>query len=162
MNYQKYNPTKTKKDLLLLCVIFLLSAELCACGNSESHPQNDKRLENHSFSKENTTDSAYIYYETDHYNIDTIDTQKGGKIVFHYTNEGKTPLIITNVLTSCGCIEKIWNPEPLPFGQSDSIVIRIRTHELGQIQKAVVVKNNSINNPIATIRFEGYVIKGDN
>ena len=157
MKLQKHNTMKIKKNRFLFFGFLLLSAMLYACGNTEKQTKIDKRTTDLTFSKENATDSAFIYYEIDHYDIDTIDTQNGGKIVFHYTNKGRTPLIITNVVTSCGCIEKTWNPEPLPFNQSDSIVIRIKTHELGQIQKAVVVKNNSINEPALTLRFKGYV-----
>lgn len=142
--------------VLLFGSILLIITLFLSCSNNNQHKETAV------FSSNVTSDSAFLYYAESHYYIDTIDTKNGGMCVFHYTNNGNSPLIITGVVTSCGCIEKIWNPEPLARGQSDSIVLKIKTLELGRLQKAIVVKNNSINEPVATIRLEGYVIKGDN
>lgn len=98
------------------------------------------------------------FLETTH-NFDTISTANGGKYIFHYSNIGDQPLVISNVLTNCGCLSTHWSPAPLQPGKSDSISIQITTHHLGNLMKAVVIRSNAKNEPVVTLRMTGYVVQ---
>ncbi len=98
------------------------------------------------------------FSETTH-DFGTINTKDGGFYVFHYSNIGDQPLIVSDVLTNCGCLSTQWSPEPLNPGQSDSISIQITTQQLGNLMKAVVIRSNAANEPVVTLRMTGKVVK---
>ena len=65
-------------------------------------------------------------------------------LTYELTNAGQSPLIITQVLPSCGCtVAEPWDPSPLPPGQSTSIVLRFEAGESTRTltESATVVTN---------------------
>lgn len=138
--------------LLIIVTIIFISA----CDDT-----NEIQTTMADFESYESSDSAVLYYPECHFNLDTITLGETKSCVFTYTNKGKAPLIISNVFTSCGCVSVEWDKQPLLSEQSDSINLDVTIQGPGYFQKAIVVKNNSINEPVATIRLEGYVIKGD-
>ena len=93
------------------------------------------------------------------HDFDTINTKDGGFYVFRYNNTEDQPLVISDVLTNCGCISTQWSPEPLISGQGDSISIQITTQHLGNLMKAVVIRSNAVNESVVTLRMTGYVVQ---
>ncbi len=98
------------------------------------------------------------FLETTH-NFDTINTIDGGRYSFCYSNTGDRPLVISKVLTNCGCLSTHWSSEPLKPGKCDTISIQITTRNLGNLMKAVVIKSNAVNEPVVTLRMTGYVVR---
>ena len=89
--------------------------------------------------------------------IDTLNAEEVGKCTFRYTNIGDQPLILSNVITTCGCVQSNYSDKPLMPGLTDSISFELRIKELGQFTKAVVVKSNAINESAVTLRMFGYM-----
>ena len=139
---------------VLLIIVTTIFISACADTNKNQTTMAD-------FESYESSDSAVLYYTECHFNLDTITLGETNSCVFAYTNKGRAPLIISNVFTSCGCVSIEWDKQPLLSEQSDSINLDVTIQGLGYFQKAIVVKNNSINEPITTIRLEGYVIKCD-
>lgn len=139
-----------------LITFLLLVVSLSSCiQRQEAETGNEVSAK----SVENDVEAPIISYTENKHDLGTINTTEGGHYVFHYSNKGAAPLIVSDVLTSCGCITKEWHDAPLNAGESDSIVLHIRSKALGRLQKAIVVKNNSANEPILTIRLEGFVVE---
>ncbi|MDO4802698.1 MAG: DUF1573 domain-containing protein [Prevotellaceae bacterium] len=150
-----------RKSLEAFSYIFTTTAAflfLTSC-NDKGQTTYSKTNTQQSISIDTINKGSIISYKQYKFDFDTINVAEGATCVFHYCNIGQEPLIISDILTSCGCIENIWHKEPLAINQSDSVVIKYKSNTLGTFQKAVVVKNNSINEPILTIRIEGYVEK---
>lgn len=80
----------------------------------------------------------------------TIDygtiTKKGDSGVrsFEFTNTGNAPLIITNVLSTCGCTIPSYSTEPIMPGKSGKIDIKYNLAP-GPIRKTITVESNAIN-----------------
>lgn len=68
--------------------------------------------------------------------------------VFEFKNSGKTPLIITNVQTSCGCTAAEKPTEPIAKGKSSKIVVNYDTKRVGPFTKTITVTNNLSEEPI--------------
>lgn len=102
---------------------------------------------------------AQIVFDTTRIVLDTIDAETVGKCTFLYSNIGDQPLVLSNVITTCGCVQSNYSNEPLMPGLSDSITFELRIKELGQFTKAVVVKSNAINDSAVTLRMFGYINK---
>ncbi len=71
-----------------------------------------------------------------------------GSVDFVFTNEGKNPLVITNVASTCGCTVPTWPKEPVEPGEKDTITVVYNTNLAGPFNKTIVVYSNANNSPV--------------
>ena len=64
--------------------------------------------------------------------------------VFEFKNTGDKPLIISKVVSSCGCTTTNYANEPLMPGKSSKITVTFNVKRPGAFNKAVKVYSNSI------------------
>jgi hypothetical protein len=86
-----------------------------------------------------------IKFEKDSYNFGKI--KQGDKVSynFKFTNTGKTPLIISNAVASCGCTTPEWPKEPVKPG--DSGVIKVTFNSAGKQglqDKLITITSNTV------------------
>ena len=74
-----------------------------------------------------------------------------GRVDFTYTNQGKTPLVISDVKSSCGCTIPTWTKEPVEPGKQGVITIVYNTTFPGPFSKTVVVYSNANNSPVRIV-----------
>lgn len=98
-----------------------------------------------------------IDFETKVIDYGTIEKGADGQREFHFTNNGKEPLIITNARGSCGCTVPSWPREPIAPGESGVIKVKYDTQRVGPINKSVTVNTNS-STPVTTLRIKGKVL----
>ena len=143
-----------KKNTLFVIMMAVSVVIISACNNTTTNAVADNK------EKEEETyynsDSAVLYYDDYHFNLDTITVGEKESFVFDYTNKGKAPLIVSKVFTSCGCVDINYNEKPLMPNESDSIKLDLTVQSRGYFKKAIVVRNNSINEPQLVLRVEGY------
>ncbi len=78
------------------------------------------------------------------------EIKQGDKVehTFAFVNAGNEPLIISNVLTTCGCTAPSWPKEPIEPGDESSIVVRFNSAgKMGRQNKVITVISNAHNNP---------------
>jgi len=83
-----------------------------------------------------------------------------GKPVFHFfevTNNGKTPMVISNVQTSCGCTTPEWSKEPVAPGATTKIRVGYNAATEGHFDKYITVMYNQ--NLSKQIKISGTVWK---
>jgi hypothetical protein len=78
-----------------------------------------------------------IELSTDSTDFGTFPYAETKRTVFRFRNTGERPLIIKNVVSSCGCAEVTWNKRPIAPGKTDSLVVDFRANSLGQFNKTV-------------------------
>jgi len=83
--------------------------------------------------KDNTIDYGIISKKSD-----------TGVRSFEFTNTGDAPLIITNVLSTCGCTVPTKPNEPIMPGKSGKIDVKYNM-TVGPIRKTITVETNAIN-----------------
>lgn len=69
-----------------------------------------------------------------------------GKVttVFEFTNEGMSPLVLTNVRASCGCTTPKWTREPIEPGQKGQITVTYNpSGRPGRFQKTITITSNA-------------------
>jgi hypothetical protein len=66
---------------------------------------------------------------------------------FEFTNTGKTPLIINDVKTSCGCTVPKWPVSPIRPGEKGQIIIKYDAAFPGVFHKTVEVFYNGAGSP---------------
>jgi len=85
-----------------------------------------------------------VFQKTDHdfgkiREIDGLVT-----VNFTYTNKGNTPLLITNVVTSCGCTAPNWTREPVLPGMKGYVSATFNpANRPGEFEKTITVSSNN-------------------
>ncbi|MCL6461690.1 Protein of unknown function [Flavobacterium micromati] len=74
----------------------------------------------------------------------TVNTTENGTRDFVFTNTGNAPLVITNVLSTCGCAVPTKPEEPIMPGKTGKITIKYNM-ALGPIRKTITVESNAVN-----------------
>lgn len=98
-----------------------------------------------------------ITFKTTTIDYGTIAYQSDGDRVFTFKNTGKSPLVITNVNSSCGCLVPGWSKEPVAPGKSGEVRAHYDTNRIGNFNKTLTVFSNASNN-IVVLQIKGTVI----
>jgi len=111
-----------KKIAIIIAVVLI---------NSLGFAQNGPKIEFKA--KDNTIDYGTISKKKDN-----------GVRSFEFTNTGDAPLIIANVLSTCGCTVPTKPTEPIMPGKTGKIDIKYNM-QAGPIRKTITVESNAVN-----------------
>ena len=75
---------------------------------------------------------------------------------FEFLNTGKTPLVIQDVKTSCGCTVPEWTKVPVKGGKTSKITVKYDAAFPGTFHKSIEVFYNGEGSP-AKLEIEGEV-----
>lgn len=88
------------------------------------------------------TTGAKISWKKDVYDFGEIPQGKPVTIYFEFTNDGDSPLIISDVVASCGCTVPDYPKEPIAAGKSSKIKVTYNAANKGTFSKTITVKSN--------------------
>jgi len=95
---------------------------------------------------ENSTDGAEITFAESSKNFGDIIQGDGVEHTFKFENTGNQPLILSNVLVTCGCTATKWPRDPIAAGKSAEITVRFDSKgKNGAQNKIVTVVSNAVN-----------------
>ena len=80
--------------------------------------------------------------------FDFGDIEQGDIVehVFKFENTGNQPLILSNVMTTCGCTAPSWPREPIAPGESSEILVKFNSRgKIGIQNKVITVVSNATN-----------------
>lgn len=103
--------------------------------------------------------SPKIVFEETVFYFDTIVQNADGTHVFHFSNQGPAPLVISSAFSSCGCVVPEWPKEPIPPKGESDIKVKYNTSKTGHFTKVIVVKSNDSASPKTILRINGVVIE---
>ena len=108
--------------------------------------------------KSQTADSTVVisFTETVH-DYGTIEQGSDGSYEFKFINDGKSPLILNNVRSSCGCTVPSWTKEPVQPGKEGTIKVKYNTAIAGSFNKSVTVNSNAKNSSVV-LQIKGNVV----
>ena len=93
--------------------------------------------------KPKSNKAPIIKFEKLEHDYGTIQQDASGDCEFKFKNVGKEPLVLSNVISSCGCTIPSWPKEPILPGKSASIKIHYDSHRVGTISKTITVLSNA-------------------
>jgi hypothetical protein len=93
--------------------------------------------------KSTSTEGADIQFETTVHDYGTMQQDANGDCEFKFKNTGTEPLVLSNVVASCGCTTPSWPKEPLMPGKSSVIKVHYDTKRIGIISKQITVMSNA-------------------
>ncbi len=100
-----------------------------------------------------------ILFEKTVHDFGAIIEEKGPVTYdFKFTNTGSSPLIVNNVVASCGCTTPGWSGQPIPPGKSGYVKAEFNPiNRPGSFSKTLQVESNSTQNPVLTLYIKGNV-----
>ena len=140
----------------------LVAASLAACGNSNaSNATVDTTEATASAEGSEATDAAdagKIVFEENSFDFGTV---KEGETVSHtytFVNEGKAPIILSQVSASCGCTTPSFTQAPVLPGKKGEIKVSFDSNgQVGKQQKIVTVVSNAVP-AVTTVQLRGEVL----
>lgn len=140
---------------------FLLDKDnkIVAIGNPVLNPMvKELYLEKLTGVQESKTKAMQTELTLDKVEIDLgtfpMDEIKEGK--FLLTNTGKNPLLVYDVVTSCGCTKVEYGKKPVRPGEVLELTVRYEADEVGVFNKVLIVYSNAVGSP-HKLRVKGQV-----
>ena len=89
------------------------------------------------------TTSAYnVLWEKESYDFGEIAQAKPVSTDFTFTNNGDEPIIISDVVTSCGCTASDYSKAPILPHKTGSIKVTYNASAIGTFSKSITVNFN--------------------
>ncbi len=101
---------------------------------------------------------AKIVFETTSHDYGVVFAGDNGEVEFIFKNEGEIPLIINNVVSSCGCTVVNWPKDPIMPNQSGSIKVDYNTNIIGNIKRSITVSTNDKSQSRIVLILTGKVV----
>jgi hypothetical protein len=150
-----------KKSIFTITLANLGAATLFSCKEEKETKVTPDMI----FFEDSAADSVdvsgapAIQFENKELDFGTIIEGEKVAHTYKFTNEGNSPLLITEVNPSCGCTtSKGWPKKPISPGESGEIAIEFDSNRRpGETNKSITVITNSV--PSTTIlRLKGLVV----
>ena len=85
-----------------------------------------------------------ISFDKTEHDFGQIMNGTGVETVFSYTNTGKSPLVVTNIKSTCGCtVPQGWSKEPLMPGASSQFTVNFNGKGANKISKTITLTTNT-------------------
>ncbi len=127
------------KIILMTIAMFSFSLSMTAQENKEATPKKETKAKP---KKEAITFTTLVIERP------AIPYDSQELFIFEFKNTGKTPLMITNVQTSCGCTTAEKPTEPILPGKKSKISVKYDTKRVGDLNKSITVTTNVSETPI--------------
>ncbi len=100
--------------------------------------------------------TAKIEFKSETIDYGEIAKGSDGVRVFEFTNTGTSPLVISDVKSSCGCTIPKKPEDPILPGKTGEIKVKYDTNRVGPIRKAITVTSNA-DTPTKVLKIKGTV-----
>lgn len=99
-----------------------------------------------------------ISFDKSYHDFESLVQGEVVDIVFEFINVGDRPVVIENVLTSCGCTASHWDKTPIEPETKGIIKVTFdSTGKIGQQRKVITVVSNAVTNRTELI-IEAFVL----
>lgn len=105
-----------------------------------------------------TLDGSEVLWEADSHNFGEIPQNKPVSVDFKFTNTGDSPLVITEVKTSCGCTASNYPKTAIQPGETSKITVDYNAKKLGTFSKTISVFTNA-DEQTKTLYIKGTVVE---
>ncbi len=90
---------------------------------------------------------AQLRFETLEVDMGSLVYKADATCSFEFFNSGKSPLLIQQVKTSCGCTVAQWDKRPIKANQRGKLSIKYDTSHPGRFRKTITVFYNGEDSP---------------
>ena len=131
-----------KKVVLLFSAICMIT--LSSCKEDATNAVDDTKVAAAAVRDQAASKFPVIQFNKSEHDFGEIINGTPVETVFTYKNTGESPLVITDVKSSCGCtIPKDWSREPLAPGEEGKFTVKFNGKGNNKISKAITVTANT-------------------
>ena len=113
------------------------------------------QIKSHGTEIKNYEGSALVW-KTEEVDLGEIPQGKPVTVKFEFTNKGNEAIIISSVVTSCGCTVADYTKKPIAANETSTITATYNASTPGAFTKAITV--TFANNEIKVLNIKGTVI----
>jgi len=130
-----------KKISLLTVLMFFVT--LSSCKEKASEKIKQENVENASNRDSNVVLPSITFDKLLH-DFGEIENGTPVETVFSYTNSGKSPLVVTDIKSTCGCtVPQGWSKEPLSPGESSQFTVKFNGKGANKVSKTITLTTNT-------------------
>lgn len=134
----------------------LIVLSLILCSLISVHAQTSKTTSKSSAKSSYTGTGAEIKFDKLTVDFGTLKVGDVKIVTITYTNIGKKPLILDDVISSCDCTTVEWSKKPVMPGQKGTIKAKYTAKNTGLISKRLTVLSNA-NTDRVILQLKGEV-----
>jgi len=105
-----------------------------------------------------TVSAQEFKFETETIDYGKIALGSEGKRVFEFTNVGDAPLIIKDIVSTCGCTVPSKPEKPIMPGEKGEIEVSYDTKRPGGFSKAITIISNAKKSR-KMVKIKGFIVK---
>jgi len=126
--------------IYMLPVFLICAITFTGCKNTSSSDSHNK------YALSDTTGNAVITFSKVEHNFGNVSEGERVAHIFSFTNTGDADLVVSSVLTSCGCTVPKYDKKPIaPGGKGSVEVIYDSSGRSGKQTKTITVQSNAKN-----------------
>ncbi|WP_200975737.1 DUF1573 domain-containing protein [Echinicola sp. 20G] len=91
------------------------------------------------------------------YDFGTINQGKVVEHIFKFKNDGKSPLVISNIQASCGCTTPDWTKEPIKPGEEGHVKVSFNSAGKAGAQSPTVTITANTSPSVTRLKLKGTV-----
>ncbi len=149
-----------KKIIVLSLLIVSLIFTACDSKNATKKVKKENLVEAQKRDLKISKGAPILKFDNANYHFGTVVEGEIVEKIFVVTNTGKSPLLITDAITTCGCTVPSW-PKNTPIAPGDSVDIVVKFNTAGKVgmqSKTVTLFTNTVFGREA-VRLKGIVTK---
>ncbi|MFT4697435.1 MAG: hypothetical protein ACI9SJ_000558 [Flavobacteriaceae bacterium] len=108
--------------------------------------------------QDKATTAGVFDFETEVIDYGSIDYESDGTRTFTFTNRGRSPIIIADIKSSCGCTVPNYSKKPVMPGETSTIEVKYATKRVGAFSKTITINSNAFESRKA-LKIKGTVTK---
>lgn len=131
-----------KKLFLLLSTIALVS--FTSCKEKATEKINQENVEKAAERDAQAIVFPSVTFDKTTHDFGEIMNGTPVETVFTYTNSGKSPLVVTDIKSTCGCtVPQGWSREPLLPGASSQFTVKFNGKGANKVSKTITLTTNT-------------------
>jgi len=130
-----------KKISLFTVLIVLIT--FSSCKEKATEKIKSENVENASNRDSNVVLPSITFDKLLH-DFGEIENGTPVETMFSYTNTGKSPLVVTDIKSTCGCtVPQGWSKEPLKPGESSQFTVKFNGKGANKVSKTITLTTNT-------------------
>ena len=131
-----------KKISLILLALAILPMN--SCKENATEKINQDNVEKAAERDAQTIVFPTISFDKTLHDFGEIENGTAVETVFSYTNSGRSPLVVTDIKSTCGCtVPQGWSKEPLMPGESSQFSVKFNGKGANKVSKTITLTTNT-------------------
>jgi hypothetical protein len=131
-----------KKISLILLALAILPMN--SCKENATEKINQDNVEKAAERDAQTIVFPTISFDKTLHDFGEIENGPAVETVFSYTNSGRSPLVVTDIKSTCGCtVPQGWSKDPLMPGESSEFSVKFNGKGANKVSKTITLTTNT-------------------